>query len=161
MKNSDTQSNTEWLVCWMVTASFTYSIPWVHQFARLRCLICHYGQPKLKKKYCAQTTWVQCTPGVKTTLNVRCLRSKVILLTTLNADYMNLSNMWLHSMERIMCLLSCKINFYGVCRKSVERAFQFAKGMRCGDLDAAQIIHITYNSLFAKQLGDKIKIKHM
>lgn len=103
MKKSDTQSHTEWLVCWMVTASFTYSIPWVHQFARLRCLICHYGQPRLKKKYFAQTTGVQCTPGVKTTLNVRCLRSKVILLTTLNADSMNLSNMWLHSMERIMC----------------------------------------------------------
>lgn len=55
-------------------------------------------------------------------------------------------------------MLSNLFHATGVCQKTVEYAFQYAKGMRCGDLDAGKTIQTTDNALSAKRLGDKIKV---
>lgn len=43
----------------------------------------------------------------------------------------------------------CEINLYGVCHKSAEHAFQYAKAMQCGDLDAAKTILTAEDALSA------------
>lgn len=52
----------------------------------------------------------------------------------------------------------CEINLYGVCHKSAEHAFQYAKAMQCGDLDAAKTILTAEDALSAKRLSDKVRI---
>ncbi|XP_078330855.1 uncharacterized protein LOC144624765 [Crassostrea virginica] len=46
---------------------------------------------------------------------------------------------------------------YGVDHKSAEHAFQYAKAVRCGYLNAATSINEAKNALAAKRIGDKIQ----
>ena len=41
--------------------------------------------------------------------------------------------------------------------KSAERAFQYAKAMKCGDLDAAKLINEVKDVFPAKRTGNKIQ----
>ena len=41
--------------------------------------------------------------------------------------------------------------------KSAEHAFQYAKAIKCGDLDAAKSINEAKDALSAKRIGDKIQ----
>lgn len=54
----------------------------------------------------------------------------------------------------------CEINFYGVCHKSAEHAFQYAKAMLCGTLDVAKTFQTADDALSAKRFGDKIRVSN-
>uniref|UniRef100_K1QZF9 Uncharacterized protein n=1 Tax=Magallana gigas TaxID=29159 RepID=K1QZF9_MAGGI len=52
----------------------------------------------------------------------------------------------------------CELNIFGVQHKSAEHAFQYAKSLRCGDLEAAKSIQEAKDALSAKRIGDKVRI---
>lgn len=46
---------------------------------------------------------------------------------------------------------------YGVAHKSAEHAFQYAKAVRCGDLDATKPIQEAKDAISAKRIRDVTK----
>lgn len=49
------------------------------------------------------------------------------------------------------------MNIYGVAHKSAEHAFQYAKAVRCGDLDATKPIQEAKDPISAKRIRDVTK----
>lgn len=49
------------------------------------------------------------------------------------------------------------MNIYGVAHKSAEHAFQYAKAVRCGDLDATKPIQKAKDAISAKRIRDVTK----
>lgn len=130
------------------------SLARVHHCAGLKCLIFHYGQPKHEKKIMCTNCWDTDHARNKCKNNPKC---KVCLeqdhspgdpkckfyepqqhVIAFNGEDNVLSNFF-----------PCEINLYGVCHKSAEHAFQYAKAMQCGDLDAAKTILTAEDALSA------------
>lgn len=51
----------------------------------------------------------------------------------------------------------CELNVYGFTHKSAEYAFQYAKAVRCGDLDTAKTTIEAKDALSGKRFWDKIR----
>ena len=51
----------------------------------------------------------------------------------------------------------CEIDLFGMKHKSAEHAFQHAKALRCGDLEAANDIKEANGTVTALRIGNKIK----
>lgn len=52
----------------------------------------------------------------------------------------------------------CELSIYGVQYKSAENAFQYAKLLRYGDLEAAKSHQEASDAFSAKRIGDKVMI---
>lgn len=138
-------------------------LPRVNYCAGIRCMLFHYGQPKPQRNLTCTQCWdtghtrnfckteprykVCKTPGHKPG-DSRCssyqIQESVIAF---NGENNILSNFY-----------PCELNIFGVQHKSAEHAFQYAKSLRCGDLEAAKSIQEAKDALSAKRIGDKVRI---
>ena len=138
------------------------SLPRVNSCGGLRCLIFHYGQPKVVKHLLCTNCWATdhtrknckseskckvCKKSGHTPGDRKCDSYEVQQnIIAFNGEDNILSNFF-----------QCEMTLYGVTHKSAEHAFQYAKAMRCGDQNAAAQIQSATDALSAKRIGDKVK----
>ncbi|KAK3107169.1 hypothetical protein FSP39_008435 [Pinctada imbricata] len=138
------------------------SLPRVNNCAGLRCLLFHYGQPKVERKLLCTNCWKTdhtrsncknepcckvCKDPGHSPGDEKCpFYEHQKEITPFSGATDVLSNFF-----------PCSMDLYGVQHKSAEHAFQYTKAVRCGDLNAANSIKDAKDALSAKRIGDKIK----
>ena len=139
-----------------------HHLPRNNTCAGLRCQIFHFGQPKFSRNLLCTKCWgtdptrsrcrnEQCCktcqkpghePGDKQCEFFEVQKN----ITAFNGTDDILSNFY-----------PCEIYLFGVKHKSAEYAFQYAKALRCGDLEAANDIKEATDAVTALRMGNKIK----
>ena len=138
------------------------TLPRVNYCAGVRCLLFHYGQPKIERKLICTQCWENGHTRNNCNNEPRCKVCKSEghkpgdpkcksyqpqeNVIAFNGENNVLSNFFL-----------CDLNIFGVQHKSAEHAFQYTKALRCGDQESAKQIQQSETALSAKRIGDKIK----
>lgn len=138
-------------------------LPRVNYCAGVRCLLFHYGQPKLQRNL----TCTQCWESGHTAKNCKnasrcrvCKNSGHKPGDSKCTSYEVQENVVSFNGENniLSNFHPCDLQAFGVQHKSAEHAFQYCKALRCGDLDAAKLIQEASDALSAKRIGDKVKV---
>lgn len=137
-------------------------LPRIDYCAGLRCKLFHFGQPKSQRQLTCTKCWATDHTMKFCKNNPRC---KVCKLEghkpgdKICPSFESQSNVIeFNGEDNILSnFFPCELNIYGFTHKSAEHAFQYAKAVRCGDLDTAKTIQEAKDTLSAKRLGDKIR----
>lgn len=134
------------------------SLPCVNYSAVIRCLSFHYGQRKIQRNLTSAQCWDTGHTRNNCKNEPRCKVCKTAGHQPgdpMCTFYQIQKSVVAFNSENNILLnfYPCKLNVFGVQHKSAEHAFQNAKSLRCGDLDAAKSIQESKDTLSAKHIG--------
>ena len=135
-----------WLSCiWTSSNRFIYveplpdnkHLPRINYCAVIRCLLFHFGQPKLQRTLTCTNCWTSGHTRNHCNNEPRCRVCKTPGHEPRDptcSEYEQLQNVIAFNGEDSVLsnFFPCGLNLYGMDHKSAEHAFQYAKAMRCG-----------------------------
>ena len=130
--------------------------------AGLRCMIYHYGQPKIKRTPLCTNCWEEAHYKRDCQNESRC---KVCKQTGHDpgdkecCEYIEKNtsiNVFAGKDNVLSNFYACEINVFGITHKSAEHGFQYVKAMRSGDVPRATAIQEAATALDAKKIGNLV-----